>query len=313
MKKYYWLVIVVLGSSCVSQKKYDSLNDRTSGLIVENQDLKDSLDVSVSENQQLSSNLKNAGIQIEDLAGDTTQLSGLYKELIHQYQELNNISKSDAQNLSKQIQKVGDLSLDLQRKDNQLKRDRIEIDSLNENLSDREQRVAELEKIISDREKEIQALNATISHALLSFKDKGLSVEVKNGKVYVTLDESLLFQSGSYNLDEKGKGALQKLSKVLTEQENITIVVEGHTDDVPYNSSGTIKDNWDLSVLRATNVVRELQKSGVDVTILSASGRGPYIPKVEGKTKEARAKNRRTEIIISPNLDELYKMIEKNQ
>ena len=313
MKKYYWLVIVVLGSSCVSQKKYDSLNNRTSGLIVENQDLKDSLDVSVSENQQLSSNLKNAGIQIEDLAGDTTQLSGLYKELIHQYQELNNISKSDAQNLSKQIQKVGDLSLDLQRKDNQLKRDRIEIDSLNENLSDREQRVAELEKIISDREKEIQALNATISHALLSFKDKGLSVEVKNGKVYVTLDESLLFQSGSYNLDEKGKGALQKLSKVLTEQENITIVVEGHTDDVPYNSSGTIKDNWDLSVLRATNVVRELQKSGVDVTILSASGRGPYIPKVEGKTKEARAKNRRTEIIISPNLDELYKMIEKNQ
>ena len=313
MKKYYWLVLVVLGSSCVSQKKYDSLNNRTSGLIVENQDLKDSLDVSVSENQQLSSNLKNAGIQIEDLAGDTTQLSGLYKELIHQYQELNNISKSDAQNLSKQIQKVGDLSLDLQRKDNQLKRDRIEIDSLNENLSDREQRVAELEKIISDREKEIQALNATISHALLSFKDKGLSVEVKNGKVYVTLDESLLFQSGSYNLDEKGKGALQKLSKVLTEQENITIVVEGHTDDVPYNSSGTIKDNWDLSVLRATNVVRELQKSGVDVTILSASGRGPYIPKVEGKTKEARAKNRRTEIIISPNLDELYKMIEKNQ
>ncbi len=313
MRKYCWFVLVVL-CSCVSQKKYDSLNGRTSGLIVENQDLKDSLNVSVSENQQLSDNLKDAGIQIEDLVGDTTQLTGLYKELIQQYQALNNISKSDAQNLSKQIQKVGDLSLDLQRKDNQLKRDRIEIDSLNNNLTEREVRVAELEKIISDREKEIQALNNTISHALLSFKDKGLSVEVKNGKVYVTLDESLLFLSGNYNLDDKGKTALQKLSKVLMEQENITIVVEGHTDDVRYNSSGgPIKDNWDLSVLRATNVVRELQKSGVDVKILSASGRGPYIPKVAGKTKEARATNRRTEIIISPNLDELYEMIEKNK
>jgi chemotaxis protein MotB len=283
-------------------------------LIVENQDLKDSLEISEAESQQLSGKLGTANIQIEDLVGDTTQLSGLYKELIQQYQELNNISKSDAQNLSKQIQKVGDMSLELQRKDNQLKRDRVEIDSLNKNLNEREKRVSELEKIISDREKEIQALNSTISNALMSFKDKGLTVEVKNGKVYVTLDESLLFQSGSYNLDVKGKTALQKLSKVLSEQENVSIVVEGHTDDVHYNSNGgPIKDNWDLSVLRATNVVRELQKSGVDVTVLSASGRGPYSPKVSGDSAEARAKNRRTEIIISPNLDELYEMIEKNK
>lgn len=313
MKRYYLLLLIVV-SSCVSQKKYDALNDRTSGLIVENAELKDSLLNAIAEGEDLDAKLKEAGIKIEDLAGDTTQLGALYRDLIKQYKELNNISRSDAKNLSKQLKKVGDLSLALQRKDNQLKRDQIKIDSLNKNLEQREQVVAELEEKIADREKEIQALNSTISDALLSFKDKGLSVNVKNGKVYVTMDESLLFQSGSYNLDQKGKGALKKLSTVLTQQANITIVVEGHTDDVPYSSNGgVIKDNWDLSVLRATTVVRELQKSGVDVKILSASGKGPYSPKVNGETSEARAKNRRTEIIVSPNLDELYQMIEKDK
>lgn len=312
MNVYYWLMLVFF-SACVSQKKYDALNDRTSSLIVKNQDFKDSLEVIEITNQELSDQLMKSEIRIEDLIGDTAQLNDLYRNLTAQYKDLNNISKSDAQKLSGQIEKVAGLSLDLKRKDNQLKRDQIKIDSLNQNLTEREKRVTELQKVISDREHEIQALNSTISDALLSFKNKGLSVEVKNGKVYVTLSESLLFQSGSYSLDEKGKSALNKLSKVLNEQENITIVVEGHTDDVPYSSNGIIKDNWDLSVLRATNVVRELQKEGADVKILSASGRGPYSPKVPGSTKEARAKNRRTEIIISPNLDELYRMMEKGK
>jgi chemotaxis protein MotB len=126
------------------------------------------------------------------------------------------------------------------------------------------------------------------------------------------LAEKLLFQSGSYQVDKRGKEALGKLASVLKQQKEFEIVVEGHTDDVPMRSGATLQDNWDLSVMRATSITRILANAGIDPSRIIASGRSEYIPKVEGETPEARQKNRRTEIIISPKLDELYRILESN-
>jgi len=141
----------------------------------------------------------------------------------------------------------------------------------------------------------------------------GLAVEMKNGKVYVSLDEQLLFKSGSTNVDPKGVSAIKKLAEVLAVNPDINIMVEGHTDDVPYISSSTVKDNWDLSVKRATAIVRILMSNTkIDGNRIIAAGRSKYHPVINSKAPDARKKNRRTEIILTPKLDELFKILEAN-
>ena len=154
-----------------------------------------------------------------------------------------------------------------------------------------------------------------VTDALLGFTDKGLTVEQRNGKVYVSLEDRLLFATGSIVADKKGEEALKQLAAVLEKNPDINILVEGHTDDVPITgtiSSGA-KDNWDLSVLRATSVVKIITKySSVDPRRLTAAPPGPFSAMDPGKTEEARRKNRRTEIILTPKLDELLKVLETN-
>ena len=142
---------------------------------------------------------------------------------------------------------------------------------------------------------------------------KALNVTEKNGKVYVSMDEKLLFASGKFNIDTRGEQALQELAKVLSTDTTINVMVEGHTDNVPFSaaSSAQIRDNWDLSVMRATTIVKTILKFGQDINPqrLTASGRGEYVPIDTDNTKEARAKNRRTEIILTPNLDALFDIL----
>jgi chemotaxis protein MotB len=138
-------------------------------------------------------------------------------------------------------------------------------------------------------------------------------VKQKNGKVYVSMEESLLFASGKYEVTAKGADALKKLSKVLESNVDINIMVEGHTDNVPYKGTDQLLDNWDLSAKRATTVVRILLNgSGINPERITAAGRSEYAPIDKANTPEARSKNRRTEIILSPKLDELLKIIENN-
>ena len=146
---------------------------------------------------------------------------------------------------------------------------------------------------------------------MFNFENKGLTITQKNGKVYVSLDESLLFASGSYTVGERGTDALKKLAKVLEQNQDINILVEGHTDNVPLKGSGDIKDNWDLSVKRATTVVRLLQKEyGMDPMKMAAAGRGEYHPVGANDTNEGKALNRRTRIVILPQLDQFFKLLE---
>lgn len=178
-------------------------------------------------------------------------------------------------------------------------------------LKDREARLRVLEDIVKRQDELMNALSDRIKNALLGFDADELSVEMRDGKVYVSMSDKLLFRSGSDAVEAKGQEALSKLGDVLQRNADISILIEGHTDSVPI-STNRFRDNWDLSAARATGVVRILTGTkGLDPDRLTAAGRGEFSPIAPNSTKEGRAKNRRTEIILSPKLDELMKLLGK--
>ena len=185
-----------------------------------------------------------------------------------------------------------------------------EIRNLAADLQKREARLKEVEEILRKRDEATNALKNKLQKALLGFQQSGLTVDIRNGKVYVSLTDKLLFGSGSIVIDEKGKLALQELATVLKTQPEINISVEGHTDNQRVVNLGQIKDNWDLSVLRATSVVRFLTEGEkIENSRITATGKGEYQPIEQGSTPDIRSRNRRIEIVLSPKLDELYNLI----
>jgi chemotaxis protein MotB len=171
----------------------------------------------------------------------------------------------------------------------------------------------EVEDAMARRDDAVRALRDKLQKALLGFNKSGLTVNVKDGKVYVSLTDKLLFASGSIEIDTKGKDALTELAKVLQTQPDINILVEGHTDNMKVTNLGQIKDNWDLSVLRSSAVVRFLtEEQKLDEKRVTASGRGEVVPVDKMNTSEARSKNRRIEIILTPKLDELYNLLNED-
>lgn len=191
---------------------------------------------------------------------------------------------------------------------------KISLDELNLELEKKNARMAELEKVLDTQKKIVEDLKTKVSEALMGFENKGLTVTNRDGKVYLSLDEKLLFKSASWDIDANGQNALKKLAAVLERNPGIQITIEGHTDNVPYRpGSGNLSDNWDLSVKRATTVVRTLlEGSKINPSRLTASGRGEFVPVETGDTPEARQKNRRTEIILTPDLTELYNLINQH-
>jgi len=280
MKKFNFLValflIVATLSSCVvlSTKKYKSLLAR-----------QDSLNTGWNSSQLQNESLEQ---RIKRLQADTAALNSQLAALNQRYTDLDaNYGKLRSNSSS-------------------------EINKLSENLKKREQRLKEVEEILRKRDEATNQLRAKLQQALLGFTKNGLTVEVKNGKVYVSLTDKLLFPSGSIIIDERGKQALTQLAGVLKQQPEINIAVEGHTDSQRINNLGQIKDNWDLSVLRATSVVRFLtEEQKVESVRMTATGKGQYQPLAENTSAEGRSKNRRIEIVLSPKLDELYDLIKQ--
>lgn len=179
----------------------------------------------------------------------------------------------------------------------------------NASLSEKEAQLRNLQSVLRKQDSILNALNNSVKNALLGFNPDELSVEMKNGKVYVSMSDKLLFKSGDATVEAKGKDALKKLAEVLNKNNDIAISIEGHTDNVPIKTA-IYKDNWDLSTARANNVVRLLTVDyGMDPHRLTASGRGEFYPIADNTTPEGKAKNRRTEIVLSPKLDELMKLI----
>lgn len=182
-----------------------------------------------------------------------------------------------------------------------------QLDKARADISAREQKLREAEQKLKSRDSIMNALRNTLSNALLGFRESGLTVDIRNGKVYVSLSNQLLFKSGSTAIDSRGQDALRELAAVLNSQPDIAILVEGHTDNVPVSGGARFTDNWELSVLRSTEVVNFMVKAGqIDPKRITAAGRGEYYPVRPGDTPEERAANRRTEIILSPKLDELF-------
>lgn len=299
--------------SCVSKKKYDdlvaqkistdaSLAERSGQLDQATADLKD-LNEKLAKLKEDTTNLgidkRNASTRLAALEKEHEQLNTLYKNLVTSSGKLN-------RDLTQQQQELLAIQANLDKT-------RRVNDSLSINLADREKKVRELEQVLASKEKAVQDLKNKISNALLSFKDGGISVNVKNGKVYVSLSEQLLFGSGSIEVDTKGVTALQQLAKAIKDQRDINILVEGHTDNVPISKkSQYMQDNWDLSVMRATAITKILTKAGVSSSQITPSGRGEYSALAPNDTPQNKQKNRRTEIIITPKLDELFKILESN-
>ncbi|MBO3272608.1 OmpA family protein [Hymenobacter sp. NBH84] len=211
-----------------------------------------------------------------------------------------------AKDLARREAELGELDVNL-------KKSRTQIDQLNTDLKTREAKLAELQQALAAKDKAVNDLRAKVNNALLGFKSNDLKVELRNGKVYVSLSEQLLFKSGSTKVDPKGQDALKKLAQVLQEQPDVNVVVEGHTDNVPI-SRGTagMQDNWDLSVLRATEIARLLTVSGVAPQRVTASGRSQYLPIAPNDNAADKALNRRTEIILTPKLNELFQILDSN-
>ena len=261
-------------SSCVvmSTKKYNAL-------LVQ----KDSISLGWEASRNKVNTLEG---EIVSLRSDTALLNSKITELEEKLKTLDESYSALKSNTSSEIQKLAD---DLQK---------------------REERLTEVEDILRKRDEATNALKDKLQKALLGFQQNGLSVDIRNGKVYVSLTDKLLFSSGSIIIDEKGELALKELAKVLKTQPEINISVEGHTDNQRVVNLGQIKDNWDLSVLRATSVVRfltEIEK--IENDRITATGKGEYQPIETGSSPEIRSRNRRIEIVLSPKLDELYNLI----
>ncbi|ELR73527.1 Flagellar motor rotation protein MotB [Fulvivirga imtechensis AK7] len=313
MRTLIGLTILLFATACVTQKKYDDLMSEKIQLESDLAMCKDSLESATANVgrlsslvDQLKSDTSRLGRRIRNNELEMAELTKEHKQLEAYYNNLLNNSGKLTRDLAEQQEHL------LALKENLEQTKRLN-ESLSADLSEREKKVKELETILENKEKAVQELKNRITNALLSFKENDLTVEVKNGKVYVSLAEQLLFKSGSTVVDSKGVTALQQLAKALKGQKDIHVMVEGHTDNVPISRTSTyMKDNWDLSVLRATSIIRILTESGVGPEQITAAGRGEFAPVATNDSAGGKQKNRRTEIIITPDLDELFKILETN-
>ena len=304
-------------TGCVSTQQYEALQSQLDEAEAENASLRLSRqDAEISsrelegelakltgQNASLNEDVERIGSQAKLLREEVARLTELNEALTDQSSgRLSNIAEENRQ-LLEDVMRIREELQEREDRLNRLERDLNEKSAL---LEARSQRVEELESLLEARERAAEALRARLAEALLGFQGKGLNVEQRNGKVYVSMEAQLLFPSGSAQVDPVGREALVGLASVIAEQTDLEIVVEGHTDTDQVRSTSIPRNNWELSVLRATAVVSILLETpGVDPSMLSASGRSEYHP-VDASDK---AKNRRIEVILAPNLDSLYELI----
>lgn len=330
--KFNWAVLILTVSvfaACVPQRKYAELEEKYNYLTAD----KTALD---SQYQQLKLSYAKLNKDFEELSTRNTKLQtdfneqeSLYERIKKSYEQLTDNYerhiKSEAMNkdeLKKSLRELEDKlrkkELELNEKEANLIRKEEESKKLNEDISliakdlkERENKVKELETLLKQKDESVTKLKETLTNALIGYKKDGLSVTEKDGKVYVSVDENLLFKSGKTDVNPLGRKALLKLSETLRENLDFNIMIEGHTDDVPIKTA-RFEDNWDLSVLRATAITRIMTTDGgINPLQIIPSGRGEYYPVDKSKTAEARAKNRRIEIILTPELGEIMKILNK--
>lgn len=338
--------MLAAATACVPQRKYQDLQKSFDETSAKQKECETTLAGLKEEDEQNRKDLGSVRELVKTLEGDTAMMGAANRKLNTLYNQINEANEKlldkqrdlesqnrlKTQELSAEMQelqrKLNERDVDLTNKELALNKQmdeqarlNMQLQNLQEELQAREkalqysdQRVKELSQVLNQKDSAARQLRNSISNALFNFKDQGIDVNVRNGKVYVSVAEKLLFQSGKYSVNTNGRSALLELAKVLNTQADVNIMVEGHTDNVPLAGGGTIKDNWDLSVMRATEVSRILIKDGkVKGDRITAAGRGDTQPVAENTSAEGRAKNRRTEIILTPKLTELFKILEGSE
>ncbi len=331
MQNYIFLLLLTIITlpSCITPKIHNAINDdlnATKQSLI-NQEKKVLLLTSKLEEQDQNS--KKLKYKINILQNDSTQNGTALKSLKSKYNELSDtydllVSKnsrliaSKAKETKELLEKLEQSQVELFNQEDQLRilLDSIEnkrkhIDMMEDRLTARSKRVTDLENMINTKDSLVSELKKKISKALIGLEGDGLTIVQKNGKVYISLEEQLLFASGKYEINNTGVIALNKLAAVLSFQDDLDIIVEGHTDSIPLSGKGLVKDNWDLSVMRATNVVKVLIKNPkLNPAQFTAAGKSEFTPISTNKTSVGRSSNRRIELILTPNLDDLFKLLE---
>jgi chemotaxis protein MotB len=301
------LLPALLITGCVSSKKFKDLENQYNDCAKN----RDSLTIA---NQKLQAEVLDLGSnmvvmkKIQDgLIADTTSLGSEVRYLRSKNQELSALNSTLEDNYTKLLKGSEKEMSDLI---NELRDAKVKLQEREQELALKSQRLKDLEEALAQKDRDVQNLKNKLLDALKGFEGSGLTVEIKNGKVYVSMSEKLLFASGSTEVDQKGVDALKELARVLEKEKDINILVEGHTDNVPLKGTGCNKDNWDLSVARATAITRIILNNGkIDPSRITAAGRGEFFPLVPNDSPDNKAKNRRIEIILTPNLDALLEIM----
>jgi len=324
--------LILISYSCVSPKQFKEVQEQGQKYLDERDMLKAENEKLSVDNTEFGARVKSLEKEIEKMVNDSSDRASEFKSLQRDYQrirrdyldlqnsqeELVKGNNRETRRLLKQLQATQE---DLQSREDQLRELEKSLNAKKRNLEElqyevekRNEKLVELEGMLDQKDQMMKLLKKAVSDALLGFENNELSVTHKDGKIYVSLEEKLLFKTGSWTVDPRGVQAITRLARVLQENPEINVMIEGHTDNIPYRSNGKqIQDNWDLSVKRATSIVRILlQNSSIDPKRITAAGRGEFYPVDPANTPEARRKNRRTEIILAPDYSKLYNLLNKD-
>ena len=309
------ILILALSTSCVSKKIFNELESKFADLKKQNNHLSDTND-SISklknkldiDNLAYKTDLEKTKSERDKLLSDYTVASKNLKTLQDSYKAL---EKNSDESLQNNLTKNRELLAQLEGKEKMLAAEQERFNKTKADLADNAKRLAELESIIAAKEASMKKLKETLSKSLKAFEGKGLTVQQKDGKVYVSMENKLLFESGSYAVNPQGKTAVVAVGKVLADNPEIAVLIEGHTDNDKFGAAvGSIENNWDLSTKRATAIVNILTENAkIDKKNLTAAGRGEFAPLMSNDTPEGKSKNRRIEIILTPKLDEISRML----
>jgi len=313
--------ITFVFASCVSMQKF--------------KDMESKYNEASSTNARLEKANLEQGILINELRAEITNLRAQLAKLQKEFDDMeadHKFAKTNLENLQKEydelnarfttavsgnrqenqrlLQELAAARDNLNKREAEVNEKQKELDRLLAEFREKEKRVNELQAILDKKESELRALRDKVMAALTGFTNKGLTVYTKDGKVYVSMDEKLLFASGSWQVGTEGQNAIREVANILAQNTDINVMVEGHTDNLPFRGRGDAKDNLDLSVMRATAITRVLlENKGVSPARVTSAGRGEWMPMAPNDTPENRARNRRSEIILTPNLDDLMNLI----
>jgi len=301
-------------ASCVSPKIYKDLEAKYANLKKENRKLSDENELLLNSKNTTENELKQLKTAYSDAVDEREKLKADYNATKANYDALkasyDALEKNSSAAIASNSKKNRELLAQLEAKEQALAEEQARLDKLKRQLEDRSNRVNELESVIASKDAAMTSLKNAISKALTDFEGKGLTVEQRDGKVYVSMENKLLFSSGSWAVGTQGRRAVEQLGNVLGDNKDIAVLIEGHTDNVPYTGNGTLTSNWDLSTKRATAIVTILRENASIIPEnLTAAGRGEFAPIATNDTPEGKAKNRRIEVILTPKLDELSKLL----